>query len=33
SSNMTTQQMLMQSGMAMLKQSNQMSSMVMSLLQ
>ena len=33
SSNMTTQQMLMQSGMAMLKQSNQMSGMVMSLLQ
>ncbi|MBV8503688.1 MAG: Lateral flagellin [Paucibacter sp.] len=33
SSNMTTNQMLMQSGMAMLKQSNQMSGMVMSLLQ
>jgi len=33
SSNMTTNQMLMQSGMAMLKQSNSMSGMVMSLLQ
>lgn len=33
SSNMTTHQMLMQSGMAMLKQSNSMSGMVMSLLQ
>ncbi|MFC3461361.1 flagellin [Massilia haematophila] len=33
SSNMTTKQMLMQAGTAMLKQTNQMSSMVMSLLQ
>ena len=33
SSNMTTNQMLMQSGMAMLKQSNSMSGMIMSLLQ
>ena len=33
SSNMTTKQMLMQAGTAMLKQTNRMSSMVMSLLQ
>jgi flagellin len=33
SSNMTAKQMLMQAGTAMLKQSNGMSSMVMSLLQ
>jgi flagellin len=33
SSNMTAKQMLMQAGTAMLKQTNSMSSMVMSLLQ
>ncbi|MEF2270696.1 flagellin, partial [Janthinobacterium sp. LS2A] len=33
SSNMTSSQMLLQAGTAMLKQSNSMSSMVMSLLQ
>ena len=33
SSNMTSKQMLMQAGTAMLKQTNRMSSMVMSLLQ
>jgi flagellin len=33
SSNMTSSQMLMQAGTAMLKQTNSMSSMVMSLLQ